>query len=289
VARETSRYACRMKIFLSWSTEPSKYIAAALKDWIPIVIQAAHPWFSPNDIERGARWSTEIAVQLEESKFGILCITSENLNAPWINFEAGALAKTLTKTHVVPLLYNLEPTDLVGPLSQFNATRLNKEDMSKLIHTINNSLDHSLDTNVIDSSFEMWWPKLEEKLRKIPKIELKIEKRTERDMIEEILEIVRAQKNVEISNIQTSDHSESELRKLILGKAEAKYKSLLSEARMEIHGNFLHLHYSSKQKFHADQVVSRLEEIGSVITKSLGKGTFFEVYLDGDRIAVWPF
>lgn len=188
-----------MKIFLSWSTEPSKYIAAALKEWIPIVIQAAHPWFSPNDIERGARWSTEIAVQLEESKFGILCITPENLNAPWINFEAGALAKTLTKTYVVPLLYNLDPADLVGPLSQFNAARLNKEEVHKLLHTINKSLDVPLNTDVINQSFEMWWPQLDEKLKSVPKIEAKkVNKRTDRDILEEVLTLLRSQQKLRI-------------------------------------------------------------------------------------------
>jgi hypothetical protein len=189
-----------MKIFLSWSTEPSMFIAETLKDWIPLVIQAARPWFSATDIDRGARWGTEIANELAESKFGILCMTPENLNAPWIHFEAGALAKTLTKTHVVPVLLKLGPTELVGPLTQFNAAKLNKDDMQKLIQTINKALDQPLDRLVVERSFEMWWPKLEEKLLKVPKIKITKENtRTDRDILEEILGLIRVESNSAVS------------------------------------------------------------------------------------------
>jgi hypothetical protein len=193
VVRETSRYAWRMKIFLSWSTEPSKFIAEALKEWIPNVIQVARPWFSDSDIDRGTRWSAEIATELENSRFGIICLTPENTTAPWINFEAGALAKTLTKTYVVPLLFELEPADLVGPLSQFNAARINRDDMQKLMLTINKALENPLDASVVEKSFEMWWPELEKKIGQVPKVKLaKKDKRSDRDILEEILGLVRS-------------------------------------------------------------------------------------------------
>jgi hypothetical protein len=112
-----------MKLFLSWSGARSQAIAEALREWLPKVIQAVKPWMSAIDIDRGARWSSDIAVELSDTSFGILCITPENLNAPWIHFEAGALSKTLEKSLVCPYLLELEPTDLKGPLVQFNAAR----------------------------------------------------------------------------------------------------------------------------------------------------------------------
>jgi TIR domain len=200
-----------MKIFLSWSTEPSKFIAEALKDWIPFVIQAARPWFSATDIDRGVRWSGEIGNELAETEFGILCMTPENLNAPWILFEAGALSKKLTTAHVVPVLFNLKPTELVGPLAQFNATQLNKEDMRKLIQTINKTLENPLEKTAIDRTFDQWWSVLEEKLLQVPKIEvLKEDKRTEKELLEEILTLVRAQSfSVNTSLLNTSTFPKS--------------------------------------------------------------------------------
>ena len=63
-----------MKIFISWSGERSQKIAELFKDWIQCVIQAAKPWISSHDVDRGALWYTEISKTLADSQFGILCI-----------------------------------------------------------------------------------------------------------------------------------------------------------------------------------------------------------------------
>ncbi len=84
-----------MKVFISWSGERSKAVAQAWHDWLPNVIQAVEPWMSETDIAKGARWGMDMARELDETRVGIICLTPENLNAPWILFEAGALSKTL--------------------------------------------------------------------------------------------------------------------------------------------------------------------------------------------------
>ena len=81
-----------MKVFISWSGETSKGLAEALREWLPAVIQAVNPYFSPDDVSKGSRWSSEISKELEDSAIGIICLTKENLEAPWIMFEAGALS-----------------------------------------------------------------------------------------------------------------------------------------------------------------------------------------------------
>lgn len=80
-----------MKVFLSWSGSKSKRLAEILHTWIPSVIQAAKPYFSPDDIEKGTRWYPEVSKELKKSNVGIICLTRENLEAPWILFETGAL------------------------------------------------------------------------------------------------------------------------------------------------------------------------------------------------------
>lgn len=156
-----------MKIFISWSGDKSKEIASVFKDWIPAVIQAAKPYFSPNDIDKGARWSNEIAKELEESQIGLICLTDDNLLAPWLMFEAGALSKSMDKARVCPMLFGIEPTDLSGPLVQFQATPFSKDEVYKVIKTINSQLgDSALSVSVVDSVFEKWWPDLDEKICK---------------------------------------------------------------------------------------------------------------------------
>jgi|GEM_PF-4121758 len=68
-----------MKIFISWSGKLSQNLGNALKEWIPDVLQAVQCYFTPEDIQKGDRWSSEIAKELEESMFGIFCVTPENL------------------------------------------------------------------------------------------------------------------------------------------------------------------------------------------------------------------
>ena len=113
-----------MKVFISWSGELSKAIAESIKKWLPCIIQAADVFFSPEDIEKGEQWDTKISKELLECHYGIVCLTEENVSAPWIHFEAGALAKTLD-SRVATLMINISPTDIKGPLSRYQATKLN--------------------------------------------------------------------------------------------------------------------------------------------------------------------
>jgi len=182
-----------MDIFISWSGERSKALAEALRIWLPKVIQNLNPWISVSDIEKGARWLKDISGNLEKTNFGLFCLTPENINEPWILFEAGAISKTLDSAYVCPILYKLEPASLTGPMAQFQATKLHKDDMFRLLQSINKCLDNKMLTdNQLEESFEMWWPKLEIEINKIPSsIGLNNPERTDRELLEEVLNTVR--------------------------------------------------------------------------------------------------
>jgi hypothetical protein len=151
-----------MKVFISWSGERSHAVALVLKDWVSSVIQAAKPWLSSADIQRGAQWMGDIGTQLHESTVGIFCLTSNNKNAPWILFEAGAVAKGVSSNRICTLLIDLEPTSVLGPLAQFNHTKPNKEDMLKLAATLNFALgENKLTEFQLERSFEAHWNRFE--------------------------------------------------------------------------------------------------------------------------------
>ena len=184
------------KVFISWSGELSKDIGEAIRDWLPKVLQSVKPYFTPDDIEKGARWSDEIANELSSSQLGIICLTLENQNSPWILFEAGALSKNIEESKVYPILFNFDTTDLSGPLASFQATKFNKEDIKMLLESINNSCNETkIEQKNLDETFEMWWPKLEEKIKDIltkEKTSTKPKKRTDRELLEEILDLTRS-------------------------------------------------------------------------------------------------
>ncbi len=159
-----------MKVFVSWSGEASHDVAKALKDWLPNVIQAVDVFLSSEDIAKGSVWFQELGTVLDESAFGILCLTRENLAAPWILYEAGALGKRFEQSRVVPLLIGLKVPDLSGPLAQFNASLLDKEEIAKLVAAINGELGATkLTDKQLDKALQTWWPQLEKSLQKAAK------------------------------------------------------------------------------------------------------------------------
>jgi len=184
-----------MKIFISWSGKDSRKFGEALWDWLPAVLQFVKPYFTPSDVEKGSRWNSEIAKELELSKMGIICVTRENLHNDWVLFEAGALSKSLESSRVCPILFGIKNTDLAGPLKQFQTTEFSKNDFKKLVSAINaNYGENKLQEKVLDSVFEKWWPELEIKVNTIfTKLDQTDEEpiRKDRDLLEEILELSR--------------------------------------------------------------------------------------------------
>ena len=157
-----------MKVFISWSGARSKKVALIFRDWLPSVIQSIEAFVSSEDIEKGARWNTDIAQELKESTFGIICVTKDNLGAPWLNFEAGALSKTIENTYVAPFLFDVKPSELTGsPISQFQATSFNKDDVKRLVETLNAATGNVLPAQRLDTAFNLWYTGLEDQLNEL--------------------------------------------------------------------------------------------------------------------------
>ena len=88
-----------MNIFISWSGERSKTAALALKSLLEDVFPQAVMVFISDHINPGENWGQRLGAELEKSQFGILCMTEDNFQAPWLLFEAGALANKLFAVH----------------------------------------------------------------------------------------------------------------------------------------------------------------------------------------------
>jgi ElaB/YqjD/DUF883 family membrane-anchored ribosome-binding protein len=194
------------------------------------VIQAVEPFVSSQDIPKGARWSNDIAKELADTNFGILCVTKDNFQQPWLLFEAGALSKALDKSFVVPLLFDLKPSDLENsPLLQFQAASFSKEEIKKLLDTINSVCGaNSLGTHDLDETFDVWFPRLQASLDEIGRDETAEENApidTTNDktdqILEEILDLTR-------TNQKLLRNPEDEASKTLDGIAQ-KVDSLLSK------------------------------------------------------------
>ena len=184
-----------VKIFISWSGARSKAVAELLRDWIRCVLQSARPWVSTRDLDRGSLWFGEINEQLKDTTVGIICLTQENKERPWILFEAGALTKGLSSSRVCPLLIDLETKDVSDPLAQFNLTRPDRDGIYNLVVTLNGCAGTSaLDSRILDMVFQTYWKQFEEGLRNVLETvpaAIEAKPRNDSDILSDILENTR--------------------------------------------------------------------------------------------------
>jgi hypothetical protein len=182
-----------MKVFIGWSGQQSQAMALALREWLPLVLHYVEPWLSEKDIAAGERWAEAIAKELEASNFGILCITRENLASPWIVFEAGSLAKSLSSARVIPLLLDLEFSEISGPLAQFQAKKVDEEGMGEVIESINRAAQQPVQDARAKQLFNALWPDLHKKLKGIPAPKEPVKPiRSQHQILEELVASVRS-------------------------------------------------------------------------------------------------
>lgn len=203
------RMGVNMGVFISWSGERSNLIAEYLRQWLMYVLQACDPWLSSQDIENGSIWNNEINEQLQAHTMGIICLTKENLHAPWILFEAGALAKGLKTSRVYTLLIELKPEDIDSPLDQFNHTFANDEQsMFNMIVSINHYMKKPLDHETLKNVFKKYWGDFEDKYNEIIKDTLKedteLSPKKESEILKEILFSIK-QLSYKVNRLEGND------------------------------------------------------------------------------------
>lgn len=193
-----------MELFISWSGERSHRVAEALSDLVGGVIQQIKPWMS-SEMDRGTIWFSGIGAELNVARDGIVCLTRENLTAPWILFEAGALAKNFGSQRVCTFLVDLEPKDVSDPLAQFNHTLPQKDSIFQLVKTLNGRLnENALSEGKLKKEFELHWPSFEEEFKKIlseTEGGKKPPRKSERDLMEDVLAAVQRIERVVVTPV----------------------------------------------------------------------------------------
>lgn len=205
-----------MKIFISWSGTHSLGVATALREWLPYIFNDVELFVSSEDIRKGKRWPLEVSKELSASKFGIVCLTPDNLDAPWLLFEAGAISKSVQEASVYTLLVGgIRIGDIEGPLSHFQHTVFEKEDFFKLVESINDANERKQEGARLKKVFDKFWDDLQSVVSKLAKSESKPEKRrTTDEMLHELLETT----NYIARNIATTDSETEEMNRFLFAK-----------------------------------------------------------------------
>ena len=216
-----------LKLFISWSGEFSQKVAETLKKWIPIIIQSVDVFYSPDDIAKGENWGNRLDNALSDCSFGIICLTPENIAAPWIHFEAGALSAALN-ARISAVMLGVNPSDLKGPLTRYQNTVFNHEDFFQLFQSINDASETPLKPEILKNAFDIVWEKLEPEVNSIIKqyaasntVPAEDDSSSDSAAIQEILHLLRKSTNDKSeSTTQASDpylfHTDMNIK---LGKA----------------------------------------------------------------------
>ncbi|MGH3795248.1 MAG: hypothetical protein ACRDSP_10195 [Pseudonocardiaceae bacterium] len=150
---------------------------------------------SSEDIDKGQAWMMEVVAQLDTTEQGLICVTRDNYREPWLNFEAGALARSMSVSRVRPVLLDVAPTDLAGPLMQFQTTLASdRDDMLRLLQSLNSACEEPLDERRLERSFSRTWHEFQNALPEIlthAPPERFAKQRSMEDKIDEALERLR--------------------------------------------------------------------------------------------------
>ncbi len=104
---------------------------------------------------------------LKKHHIGIICVTPENMFAPWVMFEAGALSRSGESGRVIPLLLSMTVPELTGPLSQFLSAEVTKDDMLGILRSLNNEGNPRQPDDAVSDILDHFWPELRDAMASV--------------------------------------------------------------------------------------------------------------------------
>jgi hypothetical protein len=144
-----------MKLFISVSGEPSTCIGQAIFRAVGVGFQGMKPWLAKEKIDKGRMWREELGQELAGHAAGIFVLTRANQNKPWICFEAGAVAALSRSQNVFTVCVDFPSADVeAGPLSAFQHTESNFEDLRRLAESINKLMPTPLESGLLETCAE---------------------------------------------------------------------------------------------------------------------------------------
>lgn len=100
---------------------------------------------------------------------------------------------TLSNSRVIPLLLDLEFSEVSGPLAQFQSKKVDEDGMGEAIQSINRSTEHAVPDGRAKQLFDALWSDLHKKLEAIPAPKESTKPvRSQHQILEELVASVRS-------------------------------------------------------------------------------------------------
>src|SRR5262249_31011467 len=116
-----------------------------------------------------------IESQLAGAYCGLVCLTPENRDSAWINYESGWLSGRMverghsTRGRVIPYLFELKNSDLPSPLAALQAAEATEDGTWRLCKSLHQLKSGSQADPPFQQRFDGVWPNLAKELESISK------------------------------------------------------------------------------------------------------------------------
>lgn len=151
-----------MKVFVSWSKnsrEVGSAVAAAVREIFDPVVET----FISQEIQAGSRGLEAIDAELNDTDFGIICLTRSNQTEQWINYEAGALSRQVAdkRKRMGVFLVDFGGVDEVNsPMNIFQCKMATFDGLTELMNSLND-LGPNLKEGTLGKRIASAWPDVE--------------------------------------------------------------------------------------------------------------------------------
>lgn len=105
--------------FISFSTVDGQVAEFVRRE---LIAQGASVFLAPVSIQPGDHWSDELTQQLKASDWVIVLASQAAVKSAWVNQEVGGAH--LASKKIVPIVWDMAPTELKGWLSKYQAIDL---------------------------------------------------------------------------------------------------------------------------------------------------------------------
>ena len=153
------------KVFISWSGLMSKNLANELHSFLSKVIPGIDFFVSSADIKNGQSWLEVIKDEIVECDAAILCIYKENLESPWLNFEAGGVYFGGRQQSLYPFVFEHTDEGSRGPVSHLQSSSFSRNTLWEAVDELS-KLTATRISQEVQLSFNENWPDLEKSIDK---------------------------------------------------------------------------------------------------------------------------
>jgi hypothetical protein len=158
----TGRAGTKRRIFIGWAGDQSWPVADCLRHVLPRVFEdKVEVWLSEQDISPSEDWFGKILANLRSADAGVFVLTPESRTAPWLLFEAGAIAVPSGESRVYGCLVGLkrDALEALHPLRRYQLSESGKGDVRKLFEALNDKLELHVPPATFKTLFEDAWKK----------------------------------------------------------------------------------------------------------------------------------